>query len=116
MIHTDYNFYTDIFRGSVIPNETAFNSSVIEAIAYIDRFTRGKANNLASIPDGVNMAVCAVAEIIYTESTSKDITSESVGNHSRTYAITSKTEREREKIRKARLYLARTGLLYGGMS
>lgn len=115
MIHTDYNFYKEIFKGAVIPDETAFNSSVNEAIAYIDRLTRGKCNKLASIPDGVNMAVCAVAEIIHNESKST-VTSESVGNHSKTYAVTSQADREREKIRKARIYLARTGLLYGGMS
>lgn len=115
MIHTDYNFYKEIFKGAVIPDEATFNSSVNEAIAYIDRFTRGKCNNLASIPDGVNMAVCAVAEVIHKESNST-ITSESVGNHSRTYAVTTQADREREKIRKARIFLSRTGLLYGGMS
>ena len=115
MIQTDYNFYKETFKGVVIPDETAFNSSVNEAIAYIDRMTRGKCEKLASIPIGVDMAVCAVAEIIYNESKST-VTSESVGNHSKTYAVTSQADREREKIRKARVYLARTGLLYGGMS
>lgn len=115
MIHTDYLFYIGTYKGEVIPDETAFNSSVNEAIAYIDRLTRGKCNTLASIPDGVNMAVCAVAEIIYNESKGI-VTSESVGNHSKSYAVTSQADRERDKIRKARIYLARTGLLYGGMS
>ena len=115
MIQTDYNFYRETFKGVVIPNETAFNSSVNEAIAYIDRLTRGKCEKLASIPIGVDMAVCAVAGIIYNESKST-VTSESVGNHSKTYAVTSQADRERDKIRKARVYLARTGLLYGGMS
>ena len=115
MIHTDYTFYKAIFKGTVIPDETAFNSSVNEAIAYIDRLTRGKCNALDSCPDEVKMAVCAVAEIIYIESKST-VTSESVGNHSRTYAVTTQADRERDKIRKSRIYLSRTGLLYGGMS
>ena len=115
MIHTDYNFYKEIFKGAVIPDETAFNSSVNEAIAYIENLTRGKCNKLAPNYDSVNMAVCAVAEIIYNESKST-VTSESVGNHSKTYAVTSQADRERDKYRKARIYLSRTGLLYGGMS
>ena len=115
MIHTDYRFYKEMFTGAIIPDETAFNLSVIEAIAYIDRLTRGKCKKLAPIPDEVNMAVCAVAEVIHNEK-GNIVTSESVGNHSRTYAVTSQADREREKIRKARLYLAGTGLLYGGMS
>ncbi|MGN0533294.1 MAG: hypothetical protein ACI4IK_02940 [Eubacterium sp.] len=115
MIHTDYIFYKDIFKGNIIPDETAFNSSVNEAIAYINRLTRGKANNLASIPTNVDMAVCAVAEIVYKENTSSNITSESVGNHSVSYSATSSDERERKKCRKATIYLSGTGLLYGGM-
>ena len=115
MIHTDYTFYKAIFKGTVIPDETAFNSSVNEAIAYIDRLTRGKCNALVSVPDEVCMAVCAVTEIIYTGS-NQAVTSESVGNHSKTYAVISQADREREKLRKARTFLARTGLLYGGMS
>lgn len=116
MIHTDYNFYKEIFKGGVIPDESAFNSTVIEATAYIDRLTRGKANNMASVPVGVDFAVCAVAEIIYQEKTESNVTSESVGNHSRSYAIKSREERESDKMRKAKLYLSGTGLLYGGMN
>lgn len=115
MIHTDYRFYKEMFLGAVIPNETAFNLSISEAIAYVNRLTRGKCKALASIPNEVDMAVCAVAEVIHNEK-ENIVTSESVGNHSRTYAVTSQADREREKIRKARLYLAGTGLLYGGMS
>ena len=115
MIHTDYTFYKAIFKGTVIPDETAFNSSVNEAIAYINRLTRGKCNALPSCPEQVDMAVCAVAEIIYNESKGT-VTSESVGNHSKSYAVTSAADREKEKIRKARIYLYGTGLLYGGMS
>ena len=115
MMHTDYTFYKAIFKGTVIPDETAFNSSVNEAIAYINRITRGKCKTLASCPEEVDMAVCAVAEIVYIGNNNK-VTSESVGNHSKTYAVTSQADREKEKIRKARIYLYGTGLLYGGMS
>ena len=115
MIHTDYTFYKAIFKGTVIPDETAFNSSVNEAIAYINRITRGKCKTLASCPEEVDMAVCAVAEIVYIGNNNK-VTSESVGNHTKTYAVTSQADREKEKIRKARIYLYGTGLLYGGMS
>ena len=45
------------------------------------------------------------------------VSSESVGNHSRSYAVVNRSfdERRREKLVGAKIYLHGTGLLYGGL-
>lgn len=113
MINTDYQFYTDIFKGTIIPDVYAFESAVIEASAYIEYITMGNVSKLKTIPDKVHMAVCAVAEVIYNESQQGSISSESVGNHSVSY--NTNRDFENNKAYKARLYLAGTGLLYRGL-
>lgn len=116
MENTEYAFYINEFHGKVIPSENEFDTAAVEANAYVRSLTRGKADELVPMPNGCKMAVCAVADIIYTESVKeKDgvIASESVGGHSVSYQNTVKSpaEIEREKCRKARLYLSGTGLL-----
>ena len=66
------------------------------------------------------MAVCAVADTCYKQEHDDDSTtvaSESVGNHSKTFAVVKRgfAEREFEKLTKAKQYLHGTGLLYGGL-
>ena len=66
------------------------------------------------------MAVCAVADVCYKQAqddVANVVSSESVGNHSVTYAVSkaSYKQRELEKYSKAKTYLRGTGLLYGGL-
>lgn len=118
MIHTDYAFYVDTYKGKTIPSESEFASAEVEASAYVNGFTRGKANNLASIPDEYYLAICAVAEVVYRDNiqaSGKVKASESVGNHSVSYVTTNRSENTVEMYRKAMLYLKGTGLTYSGM-
>lgn len=116
MAYVTYEWYADTFIGGTIPSFEEFQRVLPEAEAYIDNITRGR---ITEATEAVKKATCAVAEVIYKQAhdDAQTVTSESVGNHSVSYANKTKSaeEREAEKARKAKLYLSRTGLLYGGM-
>lgn len=111
-----FDYYRATYKGTVITDQAAFDGVLVEAEAYINQITRG---NIKEVSDAVRNATCAVAEIIWKQAQDETATvsSESVGNHSRSYTVTKKTtaEREGEKFRKAALFLSRTGLLYRGL-
>lgn len=121
-MYADYNFYVTEYKGSAIP-DTAYAEQAREAAAYLDYIThnRIRASDLPeSVMVKVKMASCAIADICYkqvNDENSATVSSESVGNHSRSYAVVKKTfaDREREKFTKARQYLHCTGLMYGGL-
>lgn len=116
MADVTYDWYKGTFKGQTIPDTAAFDGVIIEAEAYIKYITRGK---ITEATGDVKNAICAVAEVIYNQAHdgAPAVSSESVGNHSKSYTTKtiSTAEREAEKARKARLYLSRTGLLYGGL-
>lgn len=116
MADVTFEWYTNTFKGNVIPNEDAFNGVITEAEAYIKYITRRK---ITEATEETKNATCAVAEVIYNQAQdhAPTVSSESVGNHSKSYTnkTVSTAEREAEKARKARLYLSGTGLLYGGL-
>ena len=120
-MYADYNFYTTEYKGSLIP-ETAFAGQAREASVYLDYITHNHIPTIA-LPEPVmvkvKMAMCAVAEICYKQMTDEapTVSSESVGNHSKTYAVANKSfvERQHEKLVKAKMYLHGTGLMYGGL-
>lgn len=121
-MYADYYFYTSEYMGSAIP-ETAFAALEQGARAYIDYLTHNRIV-MADLPDmvqrKVKMAVCAVAEVCYKQMSDEDsttVSSETVGNHSRSYAVVKKSfdDRQREKLISAKTYLHGTGLLYGGL-
>ena len=115
MAYVTYEEYKTNFPGGPL-TETEFNGAITEAEAYIDYITGGKVQEAT---DEVKKAACAVAEVIHNQAQDNALTvsSESVGNHSKSYTkkSVSTAEREAEKARKARLYLSRTGLLYRGL-
>ena len=121
-MYTDYNFYISEYIGSAIP-VTAFAALERAASAYIDHLTHNRIV-MAELPETVQkkvkMAVCAVAEVCYKQLNDEDsstVSSETVGNHSRSYAVVKKgfDERQHEKLINAKTYLRGTGLLYGGL-
>ena len=120
-MYADYHFYTTEYKGSLIP-ETAYAEYAREATAYIDYLTHNRII-LVDLPEKVQskvkMAVCAVAEIWYKQVNDETpaVSSETVGNHSKSYAVAKKSfaEWEREKLSKAKMYLHGTGLMYGGL-
>ena len=120
-MYADYNFYTTEYMGSLIP-ETAFAGVERAASAYIDYITHNRipATELPeSVMVKVKMAVCAVAETCFKQVTDETpaVSSESVGNHSKSYAVVNKSlnERQHEKLVNAKTYLHGTGLMYGGL-
>lgn len=116
MGYATYDYYKNSYHGNVISDEETFLRVSVEADAYLDTLTRGK---IKTATDAVKNAACAVCEVICMQSRDEEtvVSSESVGNHSRSYTRASRTsaEREAEKYRKATLYLSRTGLLYRGL-
>ena len=120
-MYADYTFYTTEYKGSLIP-ETAFAGIERGASAYLDYITHNRipATELPeSVMVKVKMAVCAVADVCYKQVTDENptVSSESVGNHSRSYAVVNKgyAERQHEKLAEAKMYLHGTGLMYGGL-
>lgn len=121
-MYADYNFYIAEYMGSSIP-ESAFTAVERAASAYIDYLTHNRIV-MGDLPEKVQrkvkMAVCAVAEVCYKRNADEDsttVSSESVGNHSKSFAVVKKTyaDRQREQLAEAKVYLHGTGLLYGGL-
>lgn len=120
-MYANYGFYEAEYLGSLIP-ETAFAGVERAASAYVNYITHDRIV-LAELPEAVQkkvkMAVCAVAETCYKQLTDETpaVSSETVGNHSKSYAVVNKgfDERQREKLMHAKTYLHGTGLLYGGL-
>ena len=121
-MYADYNFYITEYMGSTIP-ATAYDGIARAADAFINYIThnRIKVEELPEwVLERVKMAACAVADTCYKQiddESSPAVSSESVGNHSKSYAVVHRSfdERQREKLIHAKTYLHGTGLLYGGM-
>lgn len=115
----DFEFYALNYKGSVIPNEKAFESAVVEAQAYVDALITDRSNlRYDFVQEAYNKAICAAADEIYQQVSvdkGRNKVSESVGNHSITYATATSEERSRNLGKRVRLFLANTGLLYRGI-
>lgn len=118
-MYADFDFYTNKYHGKAIADSETFERMAIEADAMLDYITMGKIKKDAPYIEKVKLAACAICDIQYEQSTkAPQKTSESVGNHSVSYAVSQKTDAEYRalKISKARLYLSNTGLLYRGLA
>ena len=117
-MYADYNFYTTEYMVSLIP-ETAFTGIERAASAYIDYLTHNRIV-MAELPERVRekvkMAVCAVAETCDKQMTDETptVSSESVGNHSKSYAVVNKgfAERQHEKRYRDLLWNIENDLLF----
>lgn len=131
--YTDYDFYKDTYKGDM--PKTDFNKLVTRASAEVRKniFNR----DIKNYEDEVQMATCSVADILLkieqletrkdklvsSDAVDKVVSSESVGDLSRTFANTTNlTDLEKEIssqknkiIEEIRLYLLHTGLLYRGV-
>jgi len=119
MAYADHEYYTNIFRGSVL-SDIDFPPAAERASDYIDYMTRNKAT-----PDSeaVKKACCALAETYHAMlqvkaagSSAGEIQSEAVGSYSVTYRSGAEASAELESslYKTALIYLANTGLLYRG--
>lgn len=120
MMQTTYEFYKTKFNGSIIPDELSFKPYQTKAAAYVDSLCTCKENlQYEKIIEKVQMAICAVADVLYKQSENgkPQIVSETVGNRSRSYSTNGKTlkEYETEKRQEAEMFLSSTGLMYRGL-
>ena len=100
----DFAFYRDVYLGSAIP-EKAFREMAHRAKEILDRFCRIY-QVTAEGEDSRKMALCAMAESLYTHSKHRGgITAASVGEVSVRYEDSGEQSLRRELYRKAATYL-----------
>ena len=102
----DFEFYRDVYLGELIP-EKAFSGMALRAKEYLQRLQRIYRVEMSS-EDSLKMAVCAVAESIYTHAKHRGgVTAASVGQVSVRYEGSSRTDAalRRELYEKASIYL-----------
>lgn len=130
--YTDYDFYKDTYMGNM--PESDFDKMVIRASAEVRKNIFGR--DITNYKEEVQMATCSVADILLkieqletrkdklVSSNAKDkvVSSESVGDLSRTFATPNLTDLEKEIsnqknkiLEEIKLYLLHTGLLYRGV-
>lgn len=131
--YTDYDFYNNTYKGNM--PEYDFLKVVTKASAEVRKniFDR----NISKYEEEVQMATCSVADVlskieqlelrkdklVSSDAVNKVVSSESVGDLSRTFANTSnlsdlekEISNQKSKIKEEiRLYLLHTGLLYRGV-
>lgn len=134
MQYANYCYYFGEYQGDLIPEES-FVQCAARASRFLDYYTMGKAKDNAELHE-LKMACCALAEQYYVidkaqaltvgslEAVSgKEIQSESVGSHSRTFrsagesasnALNAAANAQNVLAQVARQYLSGTGLLYRG--
>ena len=102
----DYDFYTDVYFGSLIP-EKAFPEMELRAREHLARIQRSYQVTVEGT-DSLNMAVCAMAESLYAHSKRRGgITAASVGDASVHYGSSEDADRQlrRELYERASIYL-----------
>lgn len=134
MIYADFEYYRDIYGGTLVLEENYHGLSV-RASAYLDYYTLGKAKNNADL-EAVKMACCALVDkyseidtmALKARESAYDVVSgakksESVGSYSVTYQgaddLANFAKDYSEKLKSelpevVRTYLMGTNLLYRG--
>ena len=128
-MYVDFIYYRDSFGGTTIP-EANFIKLERKARVFIDDITFDRLKNDATlIDDTVKECLCEIMECNYkleqeeAETDGKLISSETIDQHSITYAVSDTEKNEIDKSRInftkfyniARQYLSNTGLLYRGV-
>lgn len=109
---TNYNFYTDKYYGTSVPNSALFQRLSIRASYFINSITSNRIEN--NLADDIQFATCAVIDVMYKIEQDGGVkSSESTGNHSVVYK--GKTTEEKMCYKAAKVYLSHTGLLYKGV-
>lgn len=136
MAYADYNFYYDVYHGTL--SEEEFDWLSARADAFLDYYTQNRAREHAEL-EAVKMACCALtdrykliedaqafsrkATAANLEAGTGELQSESVGGYSRTFrssgdsalaALKAAEEARSGLVGIVREYLAHTGLLYRG--
>lgn len=131
--YTDYDFYKNTYKGDMPKSD--FDRMVMRASAEISKSIFNR--DIKNYEDEVQLATCSVADILLkieklearkdklvsSNSIDKIVSSESVGDLSRTFANTSSLNDLEEEVSNQKnkiteeigLYLIHTGLLYRGV-
>ena len=102
----DYGFYTDVYFGSLIP-ENAFPEMEMRAREHLQRL-QNRYRVTISGEDSVAMAICAMAESLYAHSKRRGgITAASLGDASVRYSTSEDADKQlrRELYERASIYL-----------
>lgn len=119
--YADRGFYENTFHGEIIP-EKAFPGMILKASIFVKFLTFSRVDEMEEIPEEVQLAACAVADVMYQDIKARDdagreIASENNDGYSVSFVTSqSKTTATVEyRCKKAAYpYLAHTGLLYRG--
>jgi hypothetical protein len=113
MPYANYSYYTDTYKG-IMPEED-FNRLNLQASAYIDQITFGRAarSHPEAVQTKIKDACCAVADILMKKEQGGELTSQTVGPWTKHFASSGKTL-DQQQYDAALLYLGMTGLLYRG--
>lgn len=113
-MYADYTYYSGTYKGTM-PEED-FNRLSRQASAYIDQVTFGRAAGSHSLPieTRIKDACCAVSDIMLKKEQGGELTSQSVGSWSKSFASSGKTL-DQQQYDAAVMYLGITGLLYRGV-
>lgn len=106
----NYTYYTGTFKGNVVPS-SEFDRLALRASEYIDFITQGQYASTEFATE-IEMATCAVAEVIFKTEGTADKNSEGYSGYSVSY---DRVAIDRMKFQATKPFLANTGLLYCGV-
>lgn len=116
----DYVFYRDIYKGSIIADETLFEQLANKAYLLAMQASFGRIEDVKNLEllELINRTLCEVVEVLNSESegSSSRVKSESQGKQSVTYFDINSPQYYKQLAYDV-IYtnLARTGLLYRGV-
>ena len=112
MQRVDFNYYYDTYCGRTITSEEEFLSLEVNASAYINKITFGKAE-AAMDTEAVKNAVCAVCEVFQKYNAREGISSENNDGYSVTYKSSSR--QMQQKLQEVATLHLPAELLYRGL-
>lgn len=118
MAYADYTYYIDIYKGRILP-ERDFNYLSERAAEFMDNVTFGriKTQNCALFEDNIKKCNCELAEYAYKSDVIKNITSETIGDYSVSYAQCAQRAADirKNQYQITAKHLLNTGLMYRGV-
>lgn len=116
-MYIDYGFYKTNWNGKA--SEASFNQLNIRATSIIDYYTFNRLKCLETVDDNIKYAICELLDELYRREATggKEVTSETVGTYSITYATSQDNDKSIENKQKSiiKKWLGHTGLLYRGV-
>lgn len=119
--YATFSDYVTNFLGTFIKDEESFDRYCVQASQAIRKRTFGRSDlpQYQSL-DELVMCACALCDLLCKEAaeataSGKRITAETVGDHSQSYQLQSKQDRNEEQERMIQTWLGMTGMLYAGI-